>query len=299
MADGAHTHRRKTSSKKRGSKSNKSRYPVQRTFSVAVGNASEILVDVGKCLSAINHRLYRQGKLYTVKIESPLHMPAGYGVTIKSLPDTWWMQKAWKLAKDARDEQLSLSNRAKGRWDDFRVGWDSSYKTGTLPSNGDFSATWASDEVQLSKVHDATSSNDYEFVVFGSERDTSNNLFGVIEQYDLIGNTVQNQPGGAAAQDAYTTLHADGAMVETAGDIRALQGDNAPYDMDSFNGATDIGAINLGSIGTIASGVQTRTQIIADLPLGLFKVENGTDTGQSLQVTVMSGNYKGVKAVDF
>lgn len=278
----------------------KSRYPVERTFSVAVGANSEVLVDVGKCLSAINHRLYRQGKLYTVKIENPIFLPPGYGFTLKRLPNTWWMQKAWHLAKEARDDQLSQSTRKFGRWDDFRVGWDATYKSGTFPSNADYSGTWAADENILSQIHDATTSDDHEFVVFGAARDASTNLYGIIEQYDQMANTVQNQPGGAGATEAYANTFADAGLVEEAGDIKALQGDNAPYDMDSFNGATDVGAIQIGTIGTIANGTgDGRNSIITDLPLGLFKMENGTDSGWVVQVTVMAGNYKGVKAIDF
>lgn len=278
----------------------KSRYPVERTFQISVSNASEVLVDVGKCLSAINHRLYRQGKLYTVKLEVPLNMPPGYGFTLKRLPNTWWMQKAWHLAKEARDDQLSGSNRARGRWDDFRVGWDSSYKTAYLPLLADASGQWIADEIQISKAHDAVDSVDHEFVVFGSARDAGNNLYGIIEQYDNTGNIPDQQPGGAANTDAYTQLHPDSGMVEAAGDLQALQGDNAPYDMDSFQGASDVGAVNLGFLGTIQSGTgDGNTSIITDLPLGLFKIENGTDTTIMFNVTVMAGNYKGVKAIDF
>ena len=276
------------------------RYPVERTFSIAVGANSEVLVDVGAALSAINHRLYRQGKLYTVKMEQPLYNIPGVGLTVKKLPDTWWMQKAYHLAKSARDDQLSLSNRPRGRWDDFRVGWDSSYKTATAPSHGDYSGTWASDELQLAKVHDSTASADHEFVVFGSARDAGNALYGIIEQYDQIGNTMTGQPAGSPTVDAYTQTHPDAGLTEAAGDLLALQGDNAPYDMDSFNGATDIGAVQLGSLGQIGSGTgDGRIQIIADLPLGLVKLENGTSTGQVVQFTVMKGDYKGVKALDF
>ena len=72
------------------------------------------------------------------------------------------------------------------------------------------------------------------------------------------------------------------------------------YDMDSFNGASDVGAIGLGQLGNIASGTGNGRNIITtDLPLGLFKIENGTDTGMVINVTVSSGNYKGVKAIDF
>lgn len=276
------------------------RYPVERTFTVSVANASEVLVDIGAALSAINHRLYRQGKLYTVKMETSFNQPPGVAVTVKKLPDTWWMQKAYHLAKQARDDQLSESNRPRGRWDDFRVGWDSSYKTATLPSNADFSGTWVSDEIQLSKIHDTTSSTDHEFVCFGSARDAGNDLYGIIEQYDQMDNTVTQQPGGAANTDAYANTKADAGMVEAAGDISGLQGDNAPYDMDSFNGASDVGAIQLGVLGTVGSGTgDGRVQIIADLPLGLVKLENATSTAQVVQFTVMKGDYKGVKAVDY
>lgn len=276
----------------------KSRYPVERVFSVAIANNTDILIDVGAALSAINHRLYRQGKLYTVKIESPLYQPPGVGVFLKRLPDTWWMQKAYHLAMQARDDQLAQSSRPRGRWDDFRVGWSSALKTSTAPSHSDYSATWTADELQLSKVHDATTSTDHEFVAWGAARDATNNLYGIIEQYDQIGNTLPSP--GQSGTGAYTNTYADAGLVESAGDNKATQGDDAPYDMDSFNGASDVGAIQLGTLGTIQSGTgDGRISVIADLPLGLLKVENTTAVGQVVQITVMKGDYKGVKAVDY
>ena len=90
----------------------------------------------------------------------------------------------------------------------------------------DLTGTWTVDEAQVSKAHDATDSADHEFVVFGAARDTGNNLYGIIEQYDLTGNTVTGQP--SSTSDAYNALQPDGPLVEAAGGLLALQGDNAP-----------------------------------------------------------------------
>lgn len=278
------------------------RYPVERVQTYAVSAGSSILIDVAKTLSAQNHRLYRQGKMYHIKLGLTSHAPQAGDLVkqefkIYTIPDTWYVKKAWELAMATRDEQLSLSNRSKGRWDDFRVGWSSALQTGTLGVSGDMGSL-SSDEAQLSKVHDAVASNDYGFVMFGASRDTGNTLYGMIEQYDQTGNTPLNQPGGVAASDAYTQAHPDSGMVEGAGDLKALQGDMAPYDMDSFNGADDGGSVMQPSITSTEDGVG-RSSLSLWAPLGLLKVTNDGAATSSLTVTVSSGQYKGVKAIDF
>ncbi len=284
----------------RASSKKTNRYPVERTFAIVVGANSEVLVDVGLCLSAINHRLYRQGKLYTVKIEMLTPAQDGVGFTMKKIPDTWMVKKAWELAKHQRDEQLDASGRKRGRWDDFRVGWDSSYKTGTAPSLADFSGTFTIDEAQVSKMHDATDSVDNEFVMFGAARDTTNNLWGILEQYDQTDNTLQLQPTGGAPTTAYGDATPDGGLTEAAGDLAYSQGDNAPYDMDSIYGANDNGSCVLPAMGQASTGNgSVRNSYSVDLPLGLIKLENGNANGHAVLFTVARGNYKGVKALDW
>ncbi len=283
-----------------------SRYPVERTQTYTLSAGQTILIDVAKTLGAQNHRLYRQGKLYHVKLGVTDLSPQS-GDLVKqqyqvwTIPDTWYVKKAWELAFATREEQLANSNRSRGRWDDFRVGWSSALQTGTLGVHGDLGSL-VSDEAQLAKVHDSTASADHGFVMFGAARDAGNALYGIIEQYDQTGNTVPDQPGGAAATDAYTQTHPDAGMIEAAGDLMALQGDNAPYDMDSFNGADDGGAVYQPVLSTTEDGVG-RTTLSLWAPLGLLKITNGS-TGSSavagsIQVTVSAGNYKGVKAIDF
>ena len=164
-----------------------------------------------------------------------------------------------------------MSKRPRGRWDDFRVGWSSALQTGTLPVAGDL-ASMISDECQISKVHDATDSVDNGFVMFGTERDTTNNLYGVIKQYDRTGNTRADPAASGAG--AYTTVHPDSGLVEAAGDLAFTQGDNAPYDMDEFNGADDGGATYQPVLSTTEASCRTTLSLWA--PLGLLKITNGS-----------------------
>lgn len=282
-----------------------SRYPVERTQTYTVGAGSTILIDVAKTLSAQNHRLYRQGRLYHVRISLTDAAPVAADLRhqqfiLHAIPDTWYVKKAWELAFATREEQLAETDHPRGRWDDFRVGWSSAYQTGTLGLAGD-GASLVADEAQLAKVHDATDSADHGFVMFGAARDTANNLYGMIEQYDFTGNTVFDP--GASSNSAYANTKDDAGKVTAAAGLKSFQGDNAPYDMDSFNGADDGGAVALPMLSSTTTG-SGRTSVSCMLPLGLLKVTNATIAGGSgvtgsIQVTVSPGNYKGVKALEW
>jgi hypothetical protein len=223
----------------------------------------------------------------------------GVGANLKKIPNTWMVKKAWELAFEERETQLLHSNRPRGRWDDFRVGWDEDYKTGTAPSLADFSGTYTIDEAQVSKMHDATDSVDNEFVIFGAARDTVNNLYGILAQYDLAGNVRGGVPNSGATEP-YGSATPDGGLSEAASDLGATQGDDAPYDMDTIVGLDDTGATSLPQLGQVTSGNgSARNHLFTELPLGLFKIENATASGIAYIITVMAGDYKGVKALDW
>ena len=282
--------------RRRGSK----RYPCERLQTYTIAENGTVLVDVAKTLCGQNHRLYRQSKMYHVKLSwtdvSDQRANQIYkALQIWTLPDTWYLKKAWELGFSAVEEQWAHSSRKRGRWQDFRVGWSSSLKTGTIGVHGDLGSI-GQDEYSLTKIHDATASNDYEFVVFGTARDTANNLYGLIEQYDQTGNTIGDAPDNATA-DAYANTKADVGLVEAAGDSKLTDSDDAPYDMDSFNGADDGGSVYQPTLSVTEDGVG-RMSCSFWAPLGLIKVTNvGLQT--SFQISVSPGNYKGVKAIDF
>ena len=103
------------------------RYPVQRKISLASPTPvpANTIVDVAAALSQTNHRLYRQGRYYECSITIDSNVADGTTVDVYALADTWMVQKAWQMAKDAFDasnaEEKEMLNGRIARWNDFRV----------------------------------------------------------------------------------------------------------------------------------------------------------------------------------
>ena len=104
-------------------------YPVQRRIaldSLAL-NSDYYTCDVGRQLSVVNHRLYRQGKTYQVKIDmDPKEAGPNTQYAVFALVDTWYIQKAWQLARSVYLENTAaergvMSEQQIARWEDFRV----------------------------------------------------------------------------------------------------------------------------------------------------------------------------------
>ena len=84
-------------------------YPVQRGMDLR-SSATEVdyyVLDVARNLSVANHRLYRQGKTYSVKVDVQPGEPVQYNVF--ALADTWYVQKAWQLARARYLENVSAA----------------------------------------------------------------------------------------------------------------------------------------------------------------------------------------------
>ena len=85
-------------------------------------------VDTAKLLSEANHRLYRQGRMYCVRVGFEGTDVGAQGIQVTALPNAWQFRKAWKLAKQAHDKAMRQSTLngtgARGRWKDFRVKFD-------------------------------------------------------------------------------------------------------------------------------------------------------------------------------
>ena len=117
-------------------------YPVQRQIQLANGaSTTNSLIDVGKNLSVVNHRLYRQGKTYQVKIDIDNRGDAAVGPAqyeVYALADTWYVQKAWQLARATylqatAGERAVMSPSKIARWEDFRVSAGVSSTNDMLP----------------------------------------------------------------------------------------------------------------------------------------------------------------------
>ena len=125
----ARSHARKTMSKDPSFRKTKplEYLPVQRKIPIGTAGTSLYgLVDCGRLLSTSNHRLYRYGKRYNLKIDIDPSIAATQTIEVWALADTWVVQKAFEEAKRVFDkaytnERENLSAKAVARWFDFRA----------------------------------------------------------------------------------------------------------------------------------------------------------------------------------
>ena len=106
----------------------KKHYPVIRKLSVGGETApfnQNGIIDVPKLLSQVNHRLYRQSRIYEVNVTIDADVADGTSIEVFALADSWWTMKALQLAKTAWDEsnaeEKKMLNGRLARWNDFRV----------------------------------------------------------------------------------------------------------------------------------------------------------------------------------
>ena len=273
-------------------------YPVQRQINLR-SSSTEVdyyVLDVGRNLSAMNHRLYRQGKAYSVKVDlDPGHAAATYDVY--ALVDTWYVQKAWQLARatylqNMSEERGILTKGQVARWEDFRVDAGLSGHAGgeLVParfSTGLASAADTGGEFALSEMTLPDGSTTRTFR-WGS---TSGTFLGILEEYDKTGDTQTNpqNTGGGRAYDGVNPGVGQGM------DDLANRGNLPPYDGTNFNARV---WVKVGSLDAASPHGKLSTGYF-NAPCGLIAVQTSVSstaiTGQ-LALTAQAGDYKGVKA---
>lgn len=274
-------------------------YPVQRQMSLR-NNISEVdfyLCDVARNLSVSNHRLYRQGKTYSCKIDLDAGTTSST-FAVFALRDTWMMQKAWQLARSTylratADERAVMSPSKIARWEDFRVTVDISGWTGglLLPNHYDQGMAGAADtagEFSLSTITNPDGVTQRNFR-WGTTVGTS---WGILDEYDKSGQT-DPKPGTTEADNPYQG--ATPGVQELQMDDLAQDGNVPPYSAITMN---DRLWVKVGELNATAAHGKLSTGFF-NAPCGLIVIQpitpNTTVPG-TLSLTVQSGDYKGVKA---
>ena len=96
-------------------------------------------IDIAQVASAVNRRLYEQGKCYYV---SRVTLVSGGATTVAlaTLPDNWVTANAWVKAKALFDQMnkgvLHDNPSVKGKWADFKVFMDKDHYDGGATSAG-------------------------------------------------------------------------------------------------------------------------------------------------------------------
>lgn len=297
-------------------------YPVET--SVALNSSSDTsgehpaMLEIAPVLSRMNHRLYRQSRVYSFKLQNVQRVgTSDTRLEIYTLPNNWFVYGAIKYAFDTymQNHADELANGVKfSRWHDFECSvqnpdGDYEFLEGVL-WDGDGFGTMAADEptgsagvYSTTKAADGTSMG---FHVMGNIA----NSYNIFREYaELLNNRKPDDESTTAVQPYGELLDLKDAeqMVE--------HGDRAPYDRD-FSGwipddetvddSTGQHILTLQDVLTNDpdGGGGRQTSKVIHAPLGLVWIRNfvgGTATDLStsntqLRLEVSKGGYKGVKA---
>lgn len=274
-------------------------YPVQRTMDLG-SSATEVdyyVLDVGRNLSVQNHRLYRQGKTYSVKIDvEPGTGPVKFNVY--ALVDTWYIQKAWQLARarylqNTAAERAVMSSQQIARWEDFRVEAGLSGYTGglLLPrpySDGLAGAADTAGEFDVTEITmaDGTTKKGFHWSASTLSR------FGLLDEFDKSGDT-DLAPSTISGNKAYAGTEGD--VQEFTMDDLSGRGNAPPYNAQNFNARV---WVRVGQLDAVSAHGKLSTGYF-NAPCGLIAVQPtvaSTAINGQLSMTVQAGDYKGVKA---
>lgn len=269
-------------------------YPVQRTMSVIqpAPLAPQLAIQCNKLLSQINHRLYRQSRVYEAKVSIDANVADGVTVDVYALANTWYLQGALKTGKmvwdKAVEEEKAANDGRTARWNDFNVrtgvpaaaeGFVEQYNRGTLTG-----ATITAGEFYDTIVSDA-SGVAHNFTL-GAPTASEYNIFA---EYD--------KQSGTNTDPLNPSTGPYGGLLPNMSTVNAAaitdDGNAPPYDADGYGSAywVKVGTLHL------AAGRQKLSTGFFSAPLGKIILTGvGSLVDADIQLEIKSGDYKGVAA---
>jgi hypothetical protein len=276
-------------------------------------------IAVDACLSKLNHRLYRQGRKYRVKVD--LELDDGWAdkenrLEVYALMPTWYVHSMWKQAKKAFDDAMALEKKALNksnlaRWRDFRVksGWFPSAPGLTPPASGTqfpiaftplgAQVEFTAGEFNYSLVENLDTNNSMDFS-FGQGDTTT---FSLPVEYSLTRNESAS-PETVITEAPYNELNSNLESDDYA--LLQANGNEPPYNALAFPDALWVRIAVLGTdyVGAAAPSNAFLNRISTgyfDAPCGYVALKSNFDDdsvsfGPKIKLEVQSGDYRGVKA---
>lgn len=278
---------------------------ILRHYLEPVNNGANVgVIYADRIASRANHRLYRQGRNYCVRVNLTPSSTASYAVL--ALRDDWMVHNAWKYAfqtymNNSKEELDALSAAGKARWSDFRV---SSGVTGNsteiLGTQFDASGqNWlklSAGEFVNSEVHDESG------VARTFGWTGSATQFSILSEYQKKANT-SSTPTTPETAAGYQVLDDDlqDGQLEHLGDA----GNQPPYHSTSIGDG--LPWVMIAELGTNTNGGQTLSTGYFNAPCGIvlvtkidnFSLQDSATLGMALPLMSLDykpGNYKGIHA---
>lgn len=248
------------------------------------GNATKN-VDAPAILSRNQHRLYRQGYIYRMKLSISVDDPNTY--EIYALKNTWMTRNAYNKAHEAylnntKEERMALGKNMVARWEDFRVEIPSPQMAGLesnmlLDTTGEHAESQVSDEAGVQ----------YSFAF--TDGVSAGTSLHITAEYDKYANTSKS-PEDHTIAVAYDALD-DDVQNSLIQDLQ-LRGDEPPYNPDTVQSS------NFQLVAVLsASGNNSRLSTgFIDVPCGFIYVAGLSGTSRPMFLEFASGKYKQVNA---
>ena len=276
------------------------------------------ILDIGFCLSKINHRMYRQGRQYTVKVDA--RAESFYGsenLQVWALMPTWYLKSAWRMAKRAydsamKDELAVLNPENVAKWRDFRIGCgfganglDELRNGGRPPyqfrffggaQNDSIRTDFTTGEYNLSSAKNLDN-GEITYWHLGSTNPSpalGDAFFGIFEEYAKSRNESPS-PETVIASMPYEALQAEGEDLDYQ-EVQA-NGNEPPYNADTFPAScwVLVGTLSKDDPQKLSTGYFTA-------PLGMvcIRPDDYTTPGltnmKPVSIEVKAGTYHGVHA---
>ncbi len=301
--------------------------PAELSYSFTIpansGSPATKYIDIAQVASAVNRRLYEQGKCYYV---SRLTLVSGGASTVAlaTLPDNWVTANAHTKAKALWNQMnqsvLDDNPSVKGKWSDFKVFFDSAHFSGGFTSAGPtdnllplsggsevkpgewYMSTFVSPQHNVDGAGVELPADEYKAHMLGADVGAagSRSSAGIIAGYEETRARVQIAPDVPADMQTnwMTELTDFGGQDPELANVIEDANDNPPYDLDEYPG----GAGNF-NLGVTQSFLITTTSLASDkdigfkAPLGLMKVQY-QGAAATLIIHLAPGNYKGLMATE-
>lgn len=284
------------------------------------GQETSHFIDLAKDLSAINRRLYRQGRAYHIRKitlisknteNSGVPSPGGNRISVSTAPDSWMVRGAWKrgfeMWRRQRKEATTTSNIKPGAYDDFKIYLTDDHRTGTVLApldNGGNSVTFNEWNYATLVTPDGTTSADnFELHLLGDHTGAAGSrvAVGLVQSYGDSRTTVDSESPRtppAASDDPLVNMFDDGTHIDEV--INQIEGENdfPPYNVNDYPG--DGGNMPKPLVVQDTCLVDGRAVMGGFTAVcGLLEIESQSsviDDVISVLVEVAPGNYRGIGA---
>lgn len=288
-------------SARKKSRASKKTYPIVRKGAIAIDGSPDAnaVIRVDRALSGRNHRLYRQSRLYTVKVDLDINAPAGTVVDVYALGHSWMAQKVYEMAyatflENGKEEAAQLKTH-RARWNDFRVdhGLGTTFQkdmlyAGAIPGVAGLTKFGTGGEYLMSEVANVSGViNTFRWTGSGT------NTWNIITEYDATGNT-DATPSTAIGVVAYDGLTDE--LDDNMSDHLADDGNLPPYSANAIEPAV---WVKVGTLSVNAAGQQKLSTGFFEAPAGLIVLQSSAPLANDssiLNLECKAGDYKGVHA---